>query len=126
MRSQLGSDEGGYYDTPRMIDLPSQHVAVGGVHTCAAHDNGEVFCWGSNMYSQLGFATAGDCEATPRSVAGLPVDAAPVDVEAGCSQSCVRRSDGSIWCWGSNDHGELGDGTTETRIDPQPVHYECQ
>jgi len=52
------------------------------------------------------------------------VEAGPVpmgqvsSIVAGARHTCGRRSDGSCWCWGDNRHGQLGDGTTETRTTP--------
>ncbi|MEU8662654.1 hypothetical protein AB0C31_38990, partial [Actinoplanes philippinensis] len=43
------------------------------------------------------------------------------DVAAGAYHTCAIRDDRSAWCWGSNDHGELGDGTTLRRTRPVRV-----
>jgi len=42
-------------------------------------------------------------------------------VSAGGGHACLRRADGSLWCWGRNDHGQLGDGTRTSRATPVRV-----
>lgn len=42
-------------------------------------------------------------------------------VLSGYQSTCARRDDGSVWCWGSNTYGELGDGTVAPRTIPVPV-----
>jgi len=44
-----------------------------------------------------------------------------VQVAAGAVHSCALDDSGQVWCWGANWHGQLGDGTTETRPSPVPV-----
>jgi alpha-tubulin suppressor-like RCC1 family protein len=44
-----------------------------------------------------------------------------VQVAVGVNQGCAVRPDGSLWCWGWNDQGRIGDGTTETRLAPVQV-----
>jgi len=44
-----------------------------------------------------------------------------VEIGFGYQHKCVRKGDGSVWCWGSNSMGQLGDGTTTTRYSPVPV-----
>ena len=45
-----------------------------------------------------------------------------VEVRAGSYETCARRADGTIWCWGSNQFGQLGDGTTTDS--PTPVQVQ--
>ena len=46
---------------------------------------------------------------------------AVVQLAAGFEHTCARRMTGSVLCWGSNNAGQLGDGTTEARWVPGPV-----
>jgi alpha-tubulin suppressor-like RCC1 family protein len=100
-------------------------LSAGMGHTCARRMSGEVVCWGHNATGQIGDGTTTD-RITPVAVAGL-ADAVEI-VAAGDGgegdsggHSCARRASGEVVCWGSNSHGELGDGTTTMRLTPVPV-----
>ena len=44
-----------------------------------------------------------------------------VEVAAGAEHACARGGDGSVWCWGANSEGQLGDGTRLARLAPIQV-----
>lgn len=92
-------------------------VATGGRHSCAAIASG-VRCWGWGINGQLG----NGMESSPRpvSVGGLPSERV-VQVAAGALHSCALLQEGTAYCWGLNDFGQLGDGTTKNRSSAQPV-----
>jgi alpha-tubulin suppressor-like RCC1 family protein len=54
-----------------------------------------------------------------------PVDVVGLDnvteITAGWFHTCARRADATLWCWGENDGGSLGDGTTDDRAAPTKV-----
>ena len=106
-------------DVPMEVSLDAPiAVATGGFHTCAVIDDGEVQCWGSNTYEQIGApGLVGPLGVT--SVAGLPPVAS---VTAGDYHTCVVDSEGNVWCWGRNHRGQLGyeDGMGPQGT-PQPV-----
>ncbi|MBK6847409.1 MAG: RCC1 repeat- and reductase domain-containing protein [Proteobacteria bacterium] len=84
-------------------------VALGGSHSCARRADGSLWCWGLNDDGQLGDGTTGFSHTSPMAVPALGT--AVAQVALGGNHSCVRRADGSLWCWGLNDDGQLGDGT---------------
>lgn len=84
-------------------------VSAGGAHTCATLTSGALRCWGRNNEGQLGLGTSPFQYTSPVVVPGV-TDA--VQVEAGDSHTCVRRSDGTLRCSGRNAQGQLGNGTT--------------
>ncbi len=92
-------------------------IAAGGADSCALLSGGSVDCWGEDEYGQLGDGTSrgsqscnGDpCASTPVAVRGI-TDATAI--AAGGGQSCALLSGGSVDCWGENDYGQLGDGTS--------------
>jgi alpha-tubulin suppressor-like RCC1 family protein len=102
-------------------------VAAGQNHTCARKSDNSVWCWGSNVSGQLGDGTMTNrFNPVPvlASVGGMPVSDI-VELSAGIDFTCARRMDGVVLCWGSNQYGQLGDGTTMNRINPVPVSLSC-
>jgi alpha-tubulin suppressor-like RCC1 family protein len=81
-------------------------VATGDSHSCAVVQ-GEVWCWGGNLYGQLGDGT-NDGSPTPVQVSGITNAA---QVSAGGAVTCAVLSSGAIDCWGADYFGQLGDGT---------------
>jgi alpha-tubulin suppressor-like RCC1 family protein len=75
---------------------------------------GSVWAWGANVTGQLGYATGGVVQPTPRKVPGLHLI---TDVAAGNGFTIAKRQDGSIWAWGANDRGQLGNGTMLSEFD---------
>jgi alpha-tubulin suppressor-like RCC1 family protein len=87
-------------------------VSVGlGFHTCARKSDGTVWCWGSNELGNLGIGTytSTDYRTSPVQVMGLAPSV--VEISAGEYHTCARQPDDSLWCWGRNGDGQLGDGT---------------
>jgi alpha-tubulin suppressor-like RCC1 family protein/Tol biopolymer transport system component len=80
--------------------------STGASHGCAVLETGTVNCWGSDQYGQLGRSTTGGAGPYPPSpVAGLTN---VVQVEAGDTNNCARRTDGTVWCWGNGTEGQNG------------------
>ncbi len=80
-----------------------------GLHACAVVQAGTVFCWGSNLFGETGSDPSTPALSTPTEVAGL-TDV--VEVRAGTYSTCARKRDGSVWCWGQNQAGQLGHAPT--------------
>jgi len=78
-------------------------------HSCALRMSGEVLCWGKGTSDQLGTAGATMNARTPVAVA-LPMAASAIAV--GAEHSCAALLDGTVRCWGLNDQGQLGNGST--------------
>ena len=84
-------------------------VTAGYKFTVALKNDGTVWAWGINSSGQLGNGTTAD-SSTPVQVTGLST--AATAVSAGYDHVLSLQSDTSIWTWGSNSNGQLGNGTT--------------
>ncbi len=100
----------------------SQQIAGGYYHTCAVDAvYGSVYCWGSNQYGQIGDGnTTTTNRLTPTLVSGMSSGVSQIAL--GDSHSCaLMSSSGSMYCWGYNGNGQLGDGTNVYRFAPVMV-----
>ncbi|HET9049492.1 MAG TPA: hypothetical protein VFN29_11095 [Chiayiivirga sp.] len=89
-------------------------ITAGGQHTCASNGTSLVVCWGSNDSGQLGNANVSSTDSSLVPIQVMLVNGQALlniaSVAAGESQTCGLKNDGTVWCWGSNRDGELGDG----------------
>jgi alpha-tubulin suppressor-like RCC1 family protein len=95
--------------------LTALKVVVGGDFSCAIFDNGKARCWGRNDYGQLGQGTKAN-NSTPNVDVALVSSA--VDIEAGSHHACAKTNSGSVYCWGYNAFGQIGDQTNVDRSTP--------
>ncbi len=119
---ELGNGASVDSTAPVTVKLPRQigtvnAITAGVAFTCAlANDRTgsktqRVWCWGANGSGQLGNGSTA-ASAVPVK-APLGEDAAPASsVSAGGSHACAIAEDSTVWCWGANDHGQLGNGST--------------
>jgi alpha-tubulin suppressor-like RCC1 family protein len=92
-------------------------IAGGAHHTCALSSAGAVRCWGENAHGELGNGTSINSR-TPVAVSGL--SSGFVAIAAGNGYACALSSAGAVQCWGDNQFGQLGNGTSHT-IERSPV-----
>lgn len=94
--------------------LDVTQIAVGDEHSCGLLGSGEVYCWGSDQWGQLGDGSSTTNGGfSPVQVSGLP--AAVVQIASGARFSCALTQTGSVYCWGLNNSGQLGDGSNLAR-----------
>ena len=117
---QLGVGTNTDSTSPMLVGAISgtpQATVSGNNHTCARSSFGTVWCWGDNLFGQLG-----DRSNTNRN---MPVQAYLLSgvkfTAAGGSQTCAVTTTGQAYCWGRNQLGQLGDGTKTDRHEPWPV-----
>ncbi len=96
-------------------------VSAGNSHSVAVTWDGNVWSWGLNNNGQFGNGTTSTslaCMCIPFPIKALVADA--VQVKAGTNFSVALLANGTVWVWGRNDYGQVGNGTT-TGSEPQPV-----
>lgn len=98
--------------------LRAVSVSAGGWHTCALTSQYGVQCWGADTDGQLGHGPIGD-QSQPIDVTGMESGVAMLS--AGKQHNCVVTNKGAAYCWGQNEDGRLGDGTTILRNVPTLV-----
>jgi len=95
-------------------------IAAGYVHACAVVGPTKgVACWGDNRNEQSGAdLDAGALRTTPGLVANLDhVE----QLALGQNHSCALKTDGTVWCWGANDVGELGNASASPKLQSTPT-----
>ncbi|GIO86416.1 chromosome condensation regulator [Paenibacillus faecis] len=95
-------------------------VSSGGKNTAAIKTDGSLWMWGKNYYGQLGNGT------TKNSLVPVKVMDNVAAVSLGGSSvtsgyTAAIKTDGSLWMWGANDYGQLGNGTTKDSLIPVKV-----
>lgn len=125
-----------YADHPLPVYTASSYTRLfaGGNYSCAKRTTGSTDCWGLNQFGSIGLAPSYDC--------GAPCNPAPIEVAVGlrfttmslgkgrewqqgwgsATHTCGVAEDGSLWCWGSNESGQLGLGLLSAPVtNPQHV-----
>lgn len=89
-------------------------LAVSPTHACALRKAG-VYCWGENFVGQLG---NGNTTTSTAPVLASFVGKDVAELVAATGRTCIRTSAGKVECLGSNDHGQIGDGTRTDTLTP--------
>lgn len=98
-------------------------ITIGAYHAVALKNDGTVWTWGRNNYEQLGDGTTTN-KATPVQVlgaGGVGFLTGVTEIFGGGGSTFALKGDGTIWAWGYNGEGELGDGTIVNRSTPVQV-----
>jgi alpha-tubulin suppressor-like RCC1 family protein len=114
--------DGSFVEQPLPVQVLSgvTSISTGEHHTLALMNDGTVQAWGDNAYGVIGDGTRID-QGAPVPVAGLGSGEWVVEVEGGEFHSAARLADGTVWTWGTNALGQLGDGTQTDQLVPIQV-----
>jgi alpha-tubulin suppressor-like RCC1 family protein len=106
--------------SPVQVGAATNWVAASGGddHTVAVQKDGSIWAWGGNDYSKLGVTTSGSYSFSPVRV-GNGSDW--VFAAAGQDHTLAAKRDGTLWAWGRNHKGQLGDSTLIQRDTPVPI-----
>ncbi len=113
---QLGNGLTSLASRPQLLVAPAiTAVAAGDAHTCALAADSTAVCWGSNVAGQLGIGAATNGSTTPVPISGgLRFRA----LAAGGMQTCALTSAGELYCWGSDQLGQLAGASLDHCVIP--------
>ena len=115
-----GSTKGSIYPTKLVKGAQSYNsCAIGHDHVLVLNNYGKVYVRGNNSSGQFGNGTTNSTYT--ETLTGVPGLSDIVEVAAGYGFSVALKKDGTVWTWGSNGSGQLGDGTTENSSSPKQV-----
>lgn len=124
---QLGNGSAATSAAPVRVALPKGvdgvgEIGAGGATSCAIaslkRGGNAAWCWGANESGQLGNGT------TTSSASPVQVDLgtrSPTQISVGGAHACAIADDATVWCWGANAAGQLGNGTTTASATPVQV-----
>jgi alpha-tubulin suppressor-like RCC1 family protein len=109
-----------FRSTPVAVAGGRSYIAISGgdYHSVALTAAGAAYGWGLNGHGQLGDATSGNFRSSPVAAAGGRVFRS---ISAGGMATVALDAGGAAYAWGSNNAGQLGDGTTSDRLTPAAV-----
>lgn len=114
-----------YIDTPQRTTIKGvgvQSLTADSLNTFAIDNDGKLYGWGMNFSGQIGDGTTEErTDPVEVDMTGVMKESSVVSVSSGASHTCAVDSIGKVYCWGNNDVGQLGDGTTDNSFVPVEV-----
>jgi alpha-tubulin suppressor-like RCC1 family protein len=100
-------------------------ITTGRNFTCAVKTDSTVYCWGDDYSGQLGDGYIGtELRKYPvqvKDVGGVGVLSGILKITAGYEFTCALKNDNTTYCWGNNNYGQIGIGSTLTQSTPNQV-----
>ncbi len=118
---QLGLGDTTPRVTPTQIGVGYAKLAAGAYHTLGLKTDGSLWAWGRNHYGQLGNGRFEERFEPQANATPVKVGDGFTDVMAGAHHSVALKADGTLWVWGWNEYGQVGDGSTSSRATPIQV-----
>jgi alpha-tubulin suppressor-like RCC1 family protein len=119
-----GNDTAGFKSSPTQVGTGTDWVSVNGANRGTVHavkSDGTMWVWGANAYGLFGNGNAATTLALVSSPIQMGTDTNWLNVGGGTSHVLATRKDGTLWAWGRNESGQLGDNTTINRSSPVQV-----
>ena len=101
-----------------VTDVRFRSISAGLLHTCGLALDGRAYCWGNNAWGAIGSGPVGPKQPRPVAVGGSLRFAM---LGAGSLYTCGVSTTGTGYCWGYNEYGALGDGSTKSATEPRAV-----
>ena len=109
---QIGNAELENSNTPTQMQLSDSqlpsNIASGFHHTCSLLEDNQIICWGDNSRGQLGDGTS--ISRHTAEMVSIPDDRSVMSISVGHRHSCAIFDDATLYCWGLNSNGQLGNG----------------
>ena len=100
-----------------------KQISSGAYHTCVIASDDKVYCWGENSDGRLGNnSTANSSVPVAVNMSGVLAGKTIKQISSGHYHTCALASDDKVYCWGNNDDGGLGNGSTSTSLVPVAVN----
>ena len=120
---QLGDSTNTDRNSPVQIGTATNwaSISAGNSHTIAIKADGSLWAWGWNTYGQLGDGTYGSQTANKNSPLQIGTATNWASISAGETHTIAIKTDGTLWAWGSNSNGQLGDGSSTSKFSPTQI-----
>ncbi|MBI2377247.1 MAG: hypothetical protein HYV07_24820 [Deltaproteobacteria bacterium] len=93
-------------------------VVIGTTHACSVDSSAAVSCWGLETHAEIDGDPAGPSRERYRAPVKVPLPGPVSEVATGRDHTCALIGDGTVWCWGRNSRGQLGNGAIEDSAFP--------
>jgi alpha-tubulin suppressor-like RCC1 family protein len=115
---QLGLGATANQSTPQLLTSMTNiaNIALGIYHTCAINSASQLYCWGYNFYGQLGIGTSGTGADNSMPQLLTPMTNI-INLALGGYHTCAMNNLNQLYCWGYNQYGQLGLGTSGNGAD---------
>ncbi len=114
--------------SPKLVEekkLKFKDISVGQDTSCGLISNGDVFCWGSSQYGQLGFGKLSyNSGFVPRPSRPVALEDTAISIASGQTHSCAITKNGDVFCWGSGSNGELAKDISASSV-PVKINIPC-
>ena len=122
--SSFAGTDAAWVDQVNFIPVETSKIAAGLYHTLTINADGSLWAWGDNTYGQLGVGA--NCTDTPLSSTAYCTNPILIGtgykaVAAGAYHTLGIKTDGTLWAWGRNNNGQLGDGTLVNKSRPTKI-----
>ena len=105
---------------PQTIGTDFKYIAAGQYHSAAIKNNGDLYTWGSNKKGELGNGGTSTSDDIASNII-TKVGSNFIQVKCGNKHTLALKQDGTLWAWGHNIFGQVGDGTITDTSTPQQI-----